>query len=121
MASKVSTKRNANRKSIGQSLLDEAHADLEDAQSSGDAQQLRRAGDLPSNLAQMHRAALVDPYNQPDEVAHLRNSLTSSQFTNLLHPSMIELVDRHWVAPFRKMVTQNQFYWRSRADQLFLC
>jgi hypothetical protein len=81
----------------------------EAAQSSGDTQQLRRAGDLPSNLAQMHRAALVDSNHQPDEVAHLRNSLTWSQFTNSLYPSMIELVYRHWASPRNEFCHKNKF------------
>src|SRR3989304_232769 len=68
------------------------------AQPSGDAHQLGWAG----NLAQMHRATLVDPDHQPDKVTHLRDPLTRSQFTNPSHPGIIELVDRHGVTPILK-------------------
>src|SRR4030065_2269251 len=41
------------------------------AQPSGSAQQLGWAGYLPCNAAQMHRPALIDPDDQPDEIADL--------------------------------------------------
>jgi hypothetical protein len=84
-------------------------------------QQLRRTGDFPCNSAQGNGSSLVDADDQPDEVAYLCDPLVWSQLVDLLILGMIELVDRHWVTPFRKMVRENRFYWRFRADQLFCC
>ena len=69
----------------------------------------RRAGDLPSNLAQIHRAALVDSNHQLDKVAHLRNSLTWSKLTNSLYPSIIELVDWHWASLRNEFCHKNKY------------
>ena len=88
-------------------------------QSSGGTQQLGWTGYLPRNAAQIHRPALIDPDDQPDKVSNLGHPLSWSQFTNPMNPGIIEVVDRHWVTPFRKMVGQNRFYWRTRANQLF--
>src|SRR3990170_1189697 len=91
------------------------------AQAAGQAQQLRWTGYLPSNPAQTYRTTLVDPHDQPDEIAGLSDALARSHRLNPLKPGMIESVGRHRVAPFRKMVRENRFYWTSRADQLFCC
>jgi hypothetical protein len=83
----------------------------------GDAQQLRRARNLPGDLAQMYRATFVDPYDQPDKVTLLGNSLIWSQFTNSLHPSMIEFVDRHLAGPSVRFRGGNLMYSVLPADQ----
>ena len=85
----------------------------------GDAQQLCRARDLPGDLAQMYRATFEDPYDQPDKVPLLRNSLIWPQFTNSLHPCMIEFVDRHSTAPVFRFLGRNLIYSVLRADQHF--
>ena len=74
----------------------------ETAQPFRSAYRLRRSWDLPGDLAQVDRMALINSYQQPDKVPHLGDPLFGSQFTNLVHPSMIESVDRHWVTPFIK-------------------
>jgi hypothetical protein len=71
----------------------------ETTQPSGNAYRFGWAGDLAGNLAQMHRATLVNPDHQPDEVTHLRDPLTRSQFTNSAHPGIIERVGRHGISP----------------------
>ena len=88
------------------------------AQAPGDAHQLRRARNLPCNPAQVNRAAFVNPYKQPDKVAYLGNSLTWPQFTNSLHPSMIEFVDRHLASPGVRFLGRSLLYPVFPADQL---
>lgn len=65
----------------------------------------------------MYQAAFVDPYDHPDEVPSLCNSLAWSQFTNSLHPSMIEFVDRHSTAPVFRFRGGNLLYSVLHADQ----
>lgn len=60
---------------------------------------LSRTGDLAGNAAQAHRAGLVDPHQQPDEIADLGDPLGGAQLPVTLKPGMIEAVDRHGVTP----------------------
>ena len=89
----------------------------ETAQAASDAHQLCRPWNLPGYPAQIHRATLVDPYNQPDKVPLLGNSLAWPQFTNSSHPSMIEFVDRHSASPSVRFRGRNLIYSVLHADQ----
>jgi hypothetical protein len=71
----------------------------EPTQPTNRAQELRFSWNFPSYLAQGHRSALVDPYQQPGKVSHLRNPLSRPQFPNSLNPCMILAVDRHCSPP----------------------
>ena len=69
----------------------------EAAQTPGQTNQLRRAGDLPDNLAQVDRATFINADHQPNKVTDLWYPGLRLQFTNLPHPRFIAMVDRHWV------------------------
>ena len=71
----------------------------EPSHASDGAQQLGFSRNFPGNLAQGYRSALVDPHQQPDEVSHLRDPLSRSQFPNSSNPCMILAVDRHRSPP----------------------
>jgi hypothetical protein len=45
---------------------------------------------------------LIDPNDQPDNIANLGDPLPGSQFLNSAIPGIIEAVDRHRVTPFLK-------------------
>jgi hypothetical protein len=79
------------------------------AQSPGGTQQLGWTGDLPGNPAQTYRPALIDPSDQPDNIADLGDTLPRSQFLNSAIPCIIEVVDRHWFTPFLKWFRKTNF------------
>lgn len=82
------------------------------------AQEFGFAGYFASDPAQGHRAALVDPDQQPDKVADLGDPLPWAQFQNSLNPGMILAVDRHGSPP-NEVFWQINFTWSPPADQLF--
>jgi hypothetical protein len=65
------------------------------AQAARDTDQFRFSWDFPGDTAQIDRAALINPNDQPDEASNLGNALVGTQFPNSLNPSMIQGVDRH--------------------------
>ena len=73
------------------------------AQALGGTEQQCSSGDLPGNLAQMHRTTFIDTNHQPNEVPDLSDPLRRSQFTNSSQPSIIEAVGRHELPPFLEM------------------
>jgi hypothetical protein len=87
----------------GDRFVPDSHPDgwitQEPTQSTNRAQELRFSRNFACNLAQRHRSALVDPYQQPGEVPNLRDPLSRSQFPNSLNPSMILAVDQHHSPP----------------------
>src|SRR5271157_42643 len=87
------------------------------AQTPGSAHQFRLARDLPGDPAQIHRMTLIDTDHQPHKVSYLRDSLVRPQFTNSLHPVMIEIVDRHSTAPVVRFLGRSLLYSVLRADQ----
>jgi hypothetical protein len=72
------------------------------ARASSCAQQLGVSRDFPGDATQCNRSALIDADDQKDHISNARNPLKRLQFPNLANPSMIELVGRHWFAPFLK-------------------
>jgi hypothetical protein len=72
------------------------------AQAPSCAQQLSPSRDFPGDAAQCNRSALIDADDQEDHISNTGDPLERLQFPNLANPSMIELVGRHWFAPFLK-------------------
>jgi hypothetical protein len=79
------------------------------AQAAGQTRQFSGSRDFASYTAQTDRAALVDPNQQPNEVADLGNPLGGSQFLNATNPGMIKGVDRHLDTPGVKGFAKTHF------------
>src|SRR5665648_432006 len=67
----------------------------EAAQTTSQAYLLCPSGYLPGYLAEVNRTAFINTNHQPHKVADLGDPGFRLQFTNLMHPSIIEGVDRH--------------------------
>jgi len=69
----------------------------------------------------MHRSALINTNDQPDETSHLSDPLAGSQLSNSLVPYIIQLVDRHVTSPGKGFCGKNDFTRFCAVDQLFFC
>jgi hypothetical protein len=83
------------------------------AQTPGQAYLLCSSGNLPGNLAKVNRAAFINTNHPPNKVADPGYSGFRLQFANLVHPSIIEAVDRHWATPGIKWFRQTNFIGQS--------
>ena len=61
-------------------------------------------GILIGHFAQGNIFALKYPYHQPGDIIKSRDGLVWIQLHYVVEPGMKELVGRHWVTPFSKMV-----------------
>ncbi len=91
------------------------------AHSSCSAGQLCRSRYLTRYFAHMHRSALINTNDQPDETSHLSDPLAGSQLSNSLVPYIIQLVDRHVTSPGKGFCGKNDFTRFCAVDQLFFC
>ena len=90
------------------------------AQAACDADQICQPRNLPCHLTQVHRAALVDSYHQPDKVSQTGYPFVGSQFTNFSHPSMIQSVGRHRHLQVNRFVAKtNLLDFARRSTSLF--
>ena len=81
------------------------------AQAAGQTGQFGCSWYFSRNSAQTDRTALMDPHQQPNEVANLGDTLGGTQFPNPSNLGMIEGVDRHTDTPWVKGFAKIHFTW----------
>ena len=62
------------------------------------------ARNIAGHFAQVNIFALKYPCHQPGDITKPRDGLVRIQLHYVVKPGMKELVGRHWVTPFSKMV-----------------
>jgi hypothetical protein len=67
----------------------------------------------------MHRATFINADHQPNKISDLGDPGFWLQFTNPLHPSIIELVGWHWVTPYLKWFRETYFIGESAPINYF--
>jgi site-specific DNA recombinase len=88
------------------------------AQTSRYTRQFRFSRNLACYFTHTHRTTQINSDDHPYKRSNLGDPLPWTQFHNSHFPSMIKLVDRHWVTPLCKMFREKRFYWKSLAGQL---
>jgi site-specific DNA recombinase len=97
----------------GNRLVPRSHSNgwviQQSAQSPRGTRQFRFSRNLAGYFTHTHRTTQINSDHQPYKRPNLGDPLSWTQFHNSHFPGIIKLVDRHWVTPFRKMFSQNDF------------